>query len=80
MHHHTHLVTVSGVAMLVADVLCAQCILTAGLVRQGHVSSPSLSLQLMNENAAVADADSTAHPSSETPAATNYFLQYISSR
>ncbi|XP_057627408.1 ran-binding protein 3 isoform X2 [Chionomys nivalis] len=36
-------------------------------------------LELMNENAAVADADSTAHPSSETPTATNYFLQYISS-
>ncbi|XP_041525557.1 ran-binding protein 3 isoform X1 [Microtus oregoni] len=36
-------------------------------------------VKLMNENAAVADADSTAHRSSETPTATNYFLQYISS-
>ncbi|EDL38191.1 RAN binding protein 3, isoform CRA_h [Mus musculus] len=34
---------------------------------------------LMNENASVADVDSAAHPSSETPSATNYFLQYISS-
>ncbi|OBS74707.1 hypothetical protein A6R68_14785 [Neotoma lepida] len=36
-------------------------------------------VKLMNENANVADVDSTAHPSSETPTATNYFLQYISS-
>lgn len=39
----------------------------------------SLSLQLMNENADVAGVDSAAYPSSETPTATNYFLQYISS-
>ncbi|CAO2641069.1 Ran-binding protein 3 [Lemmus lemmus] len=37
-------------------------------------------VKLMNENATVADIDSTAHPSSEAPTATNYFLQYISSR
>ncbi|GAB1301237.1 Ran-binding protein 3 [Apodemus speciosus] len=36
-------------------------------------------VKLMHENASVADADSATHPSSETPAATNYFLQYISS-
>ncbi|XP_017173138.1 ran-binding protein 3 isoform X9 [Mus musculus] len=36
-------------------------------------------VKLMNENASVADVDSAAHPSSETPSATNYFLQYISS-
>ncbi|XP_052602791.1 ran-binding protein 3 isoform X2 [Peromyscus californicus insignis] len=36
-------------------------------------------VKLMNENADVADVDSAAHPSSETPPATNYFLQYISS-
>ncbi|XP_059107696.1 ran-binding protein 3 isoform X2 [Peromyscus eremicus] len=36
-------------------------------------------VKLMNENADVADVDSAAHPSSETPTATNYFLQYISS-
>ncbi|XP_021488645.2 ran-binding protein 3 isoform X1 [Meriones unguiculatus] len=36
-------------------------------------------VKLLNENADVADVDSSAHPSSETPTATNYFLQYISS-
>uniref|UniRef100_A0A8I6AKC9 RAN binding protein 3 n=1 Tax=Rattus norvegicus TaxID=10116 RepID=A0A8I6AKC9_RAT len=35
--------------------------------------------ELMNEKANVADVDSAAHPGSETPTATNYFLQYISS-
>lgn len=36
-------------------------------------------VKLMNENASVVDEDSAAHPSSEAPTATNYFLQYISS-
>ncbi|ERE72790.1 transmembrane protein [Cricetulus griseus] len=36
-------------------------------------------VKLMNENADVAGVDSAAYPSSETPTATNYFLQYISS-
>ncbi|XP_006244421.1 ran-binding protein 3 isoform X3 [Rattus norvegicus] len=36
-------------------------------------------VKLMNEKANVADVDSAAHPGSETPTATNYFLQYISS-
>nr|XP_031545521.1 ran-binding protein 3 isoform X17 [Vicugna pacos]XP_031545522.1 ran-binding protein 3 isoform X17 [Vicugna pacos] len=35
--------------------------------------------QLINENTEVADMENAGHPSSETPAATNYFLQYISS-
>ncbi|KAB1259113.1 Ran-binding protein 3 [Camelus dromedarius] len=36
-------------------------------------------VKLINENTEVADMENTGHPSSETPAATNYFLQYISS-
>lgn len=36
--------------------------------------------QLINENTEVADMENAGHPSSETPTATNYFLQYISSR
>lgn len=36
--------------------------------------------QLINENAEVVDMENAGHPSSEAPAATNYFLQYISSR
>ncbi|XP_054360982.1 ran-binding protein 3 isoform X9 [Mirounga angustirostris] len=36
-------------------------------------------LELTNENTEVADMENAGHPSSETPAATNYFLQYISS-
>ncbi|XP_054360983.1 ran-binding protein 3 isoform X10 [Mirounga angustirostris] len=35
--------------------------------------------ELTNENTEVADMENAGHPSSETPAATNYFLQYISS-
>ncbi|ELV10012.1 Ran-binding protein 3 [Tupaia chinensis] len=36
-------------------------------------------LELINENTDVADMENAGHPSSETPTATNYFLQYISS-
>ncbi|XP_045156020.1 ran-binding protein 3 isoform X3 [Echinops telfairi] len=36
-------------------------------------------VKLINENADVADVENAGHPSSETPTATNYFLQYISS-
>ncbi|XP_030875775.1 ran-binding protein 3 isoform X10 [Leptonychotes weddellii] len=36
-------------------------------------------LELTNENTEVADMENAGHPSSETPTATNYFLQYISS-
>ncbi|XP_027439457.1 ran-binding protein 3 isoform X9 [Zalophus californianus] len=36
-------------------------------------------VKLTNENTEVADMENAGHPSSETPAATNYFLQYISS-
>ncbi|XP_065774022.1 ran-binding protein 3 isoform X4 [Muntiacus reevesi] len=36
-------------------------------------------VKLINENTDVADMENAGHPSSETPAATNYFLQYISS-
>ncbi|XP_015096611.1 ran-binding protein 3 isoform X6 [Vicugna pacos] len=36
-------------------------------------------VKLINENTEVADMENAGHPSSETPAATNYFLQYISS-
>ncbi|XP_068393276.1 ran-binding protein 3 isoform X4 [Eschrichtius robustus] len=36
-------------------------------------------VKLINENAEVVDMENTGHPSSEAPAATNYFLQYISS-
>ncbi|XP_073910524.1 ran-binding protein 3 isoform X2 [Castor canadensis] len=36
-------------------------------------------VKLMNENTDIADMDNAGHPSSETPTATNYFLQYISS-
>ncbi|XP_069864438.1 ran-binding protein 3 isoform X6 [Dipodomys merriami] len=36
-------------------------------------------VKLMNENTGTSSMDSTAQPSSDTPAATNYFLQYISS-
>ncbi|XP_047565216.1 ran-binding protein 3 isoform X6 [Lutra lutra] len=36
-------------------------------------------LELTHENTDVADMENAGHPSSETPAATNYFLQYISS-
>lgn len=39
-----------------------------------------LCFQLINENTEVADMENAGHPSSETPTATNYFLQYISSR
>ncbi|XP_032250389.1 ran-binding protein 3 isoform X9 [Phoca vitulina] len=35
--------------------------------------------ELTNENTEVADMENAGHPSSETPTATNYFLQYISS-
>ncbi|XP_033615700.1 ran-binding protein 3 isoform X9 [Fukomys damarensis] len=36
-------------------------------------------VKLMNENTDIADMENAGHPSSETPTATNYFLQYISS-
>uniref|UniRef100_A0A4X1VRK5 Ran-binding protein 3 n=2 Tax=Sus scrofa TaxID=9823 RepID=A0A4X1VRK5_PIG len=36
-------------------------------------------VKLINENTEVADMENAGHPSSETPTATNYFLQYISS-
>lgn len=36
-------------------------------------------VKLMNENTDTADMENVGHPSSETPTATNYFLQYISS-
>lgn len=36
--------------------------------------------QLINENTEAADMENAGPPSSETPTATNYFLQYISSR
>ncbi|XP_036702655.1 ran-binding protein 3 isoform X4 [Balaenoptera musculus] len=36
-------------------------------------------VKLINENTEVVDMENTGHPSSEAPAATNYFLQYISS-
>ncbi|XP_007952645.1 ran-binding protein 3 [Orycteropus afer afer] len=36
-------------------------------------------VKLINENTDVADVEHAGHPSSETPTATNYFLQYISS-
>ncbi|XP_075401590.1 ran-binding protein 3 isoform X2 [Tenrec ecaudatus] len=36
-------------------------------------------VKLINENADVPDVENAGHPSSETPTATNYFLQYISS-
>ncbi|XP_012900781.1 ran-binding protein 3 isoform X4 [Mustela putorius furo] len=36
-------------------------------------------VKLTHENTDVADMENAGHPSSETPAATNYFLQYISS-
>nr|XP_058915839.1 ran-binding protein 3 isoform X3 [Kogia breviceps] len=36
-------------------------------------------VKLINENAEVVDMENSGHPSSEAPAATNYFLQYISS-
>ncbi|XP_035888146.1 ran-binding protein 3 isoform X8 [Phyllostomus discolor] len=35
--------------------------------------------ELINENTETADMEHAGHPSSETPTATNYFLQYISS-
>ncbi|XP_045445109.1 ran-binding protein 3 isoform X14 [Pipistrellus kuhlii] len=35
--------------------------------------------ELINENTEAADMENAGHPSSETPTATNYFLQYISS-
>ena len=37
-------------------------------------------VQLISENTESADVENAGHPSSETPPATNYFLQYISSR
>ncbi|VFV46916.1 ran-binding protein 3 isoform ranbp3-d [Lynx pardinus] len=40
----------------------------------------SNSRTLIHENTEVADMENAGHPSSETPTATNYFLQYISSR
>ncbi|XP_070320965.1 ran-binding protein 3 isoform X6 [Odocoileus virginianus] len=42
-------------------------------------SDEAPALELINENTEVADMENAGHPSSETPAATNYFLQYISS-
>ncbi|XP_070272020.1 ran-binding protein 3 isoform X8 [Myotis yumanensis] len=36
-------------------------------------------VKLINENTEAADVENAGHPSSETPTATNYFLQYISS-
>ncbi|XP_076977136.1 ran-binding protein 3 isoform X17 [Tamandua tetradactyla] len=36
-------------------------------------------VKLINENSEVADMENAGHPGSETPTATNYFLQYISS-
>nr|XP_044990848.1 ran-binding protein 3 isoform X6 [Jaculus jaculus] len=50
-------------------------------VQQAFVFGQNLRdrVKLMNENADMAEVDSAAHPSSETPSATNYFLQYISS-
>ncbi|XP_016000562.2 ran-binding protein 3 isoform X3 [Rousettus aegyptiacus] len=36
-------------------------------------------VKLISENAESADVENAGHPSSETPPATNYFLQYISS-
>lgn len=36
-------------------------------------------VKLINENTEAADMENVGHPSSETPTATNYFLQYISS-
>ncbi|XP_012617098.1 ran-binding protein 3 isoform X2 [Microcebus murinus] len=36
-------------------------------------------VKLINENTDEADMENAGHPSSETPTATNYFLQYISS-
>ncbi|XP_061046630.1 ran-binding protein 3 isoform X2 [Eubalaena glacialis] len=36
-------------------------------------------VKLINENAEGVDMENAGHPSSEAPAATNYFLQYISS-
>ncbi|KAF0887304.1 RANB3 protein, partial [Crocuta crocuta] len=36
-------------------------------------------VKLIHENTEVADMENAGHPSSETPTATNYFLQYISS-
>ncbi|XP_035888145.1 ran-binding protein 3 isoform X6 [Phyllostomus discolor] len=36
-------------------------------------------VKLINENTETADMEHAGHPSSETPTATNYFLQYISS-
>nr|XP_004999414.1 ran-binding protein 3 isoform X2 [Cavia porcellus] len=49
--------------------------------RQAFVFGQNLRdrVKLMNENMDAADVESTGQPSSETPAATNYFLQYISS-
>lgn len=51
----------------------------AGQAAFGAVTASSPS-QLLHENADTADADSAGQPSSDTPAATNYFLQYMSSR
>nr|XP_025717229.1 ran-binding protein 3 isoform X6 [Callorhinus ursinus] len=42
-------------------------------------SDEARALELTNENTEVADMENAGHPSSETPTATNYFLQYISS-
>lgn len=36
-------------------------------------------VKLINESTEAADVENAGHPSSETPTATNYFLQYISS-
>uniref|UniRef100_A0A4W2HH62 Ran-binding protein 3 n=1 Tax=Bos indicus x Bos taurus TaxID=30522 RepID=A0A4W2HH62_BOBOX len=46
---------------------------------QRSPSDETPALELINENTEVADMENAGHPSSETPAATNYFLQYISS-
>ncbi|XP_073659463.1 ran-binding protein 3 isoform X3 [Tursiops truncatus] len=51
------------------------------LAQQAFVFGQNLRdrVKLINENAEVVDMENAGHPSSEAPAATNYFLQYISS-
>ncbi|XP_058584285.1 ran-binding protein 3 isoform X1 [Neofelis nebulosa] len=50
-------------------------------VQQAFVFGQNLRdrVKLIHENTEVADMENAGHPSSETPTATNYFLQYISS-
>ncbi|XP_042833840.1 ran-binding protein 3 isoform X1 [Panthera tigris] len=50
-------------------------------VQQAFVFGQNLRdrVKLIHENTEVADKENAGHPSSETPTATNYFLQYISS-